>query len=213
MLLLDDRSIIDLGETKKSIDISSFYYKESAIEKSNRLQMQLRESEMYNLVNLISKSIHYYYNEEEKVAKLSELTGIDVDSLSESISRIKDWGSKIEEFYQRSISGEFEYSQSRPIFVILPSKSEQVTPWMIIQAILSRNSIVLRTSNTEECMHSVVEFLSALRSAYQELRNDKLRNVLNSISIIRTESKDYLPQFCIDNWNYVIFGFSSYYAD
>lgn len=184
------------------------WVREAAIETASRVQPLLAELTVEDICSVLDKTMDYYFDEDSKFEMVMRLTGSPITYVRSSIELLKDWCRNIKQYYDLVFYGKQNrpIKPTSPVFAILPSNSEEESLYIIAQSFLSRNSLIIRPSSKGASVYSCIEFIKALNKALDEIANPKFNILKSTISIINTPPDNYLQQFFIDGWNYIVFG-------
>jgi hypothetical protein len=184
------------------------WMREAAIETASRVQPLLAELTIEDICSVLGKTMDYYFDDDAKFEVVTRLTGSPITYVRASIGLLKDWCRNIKQYYDLVIyqKQNQQIKSTYPIFAILPSNSEEESLYIFAQALLSRNSLIIRSSSKGASVYSSIELIIALNKALDEISDSRLNILRRSISIVNTPADNYLQQFFIDRWNYIVFG-------
>lgn len=186
---------------------------------------ELKEVDMQKLIEVIKKSMNYYYASNEDFEIISKITGSPISFIEESIQELKKWVGQIDK-YLNLCFGQIDY-ESIPIineketigytrFVpkgiivgILPRNSEVEAAYLIIQALLSRTPSIIKASSSSAGPLSSIRYIEALNKAIEDTRDKELEIVKKAVSVVSifdTGKKELIEKLNTKGGIYVIFG-------
>jgi len=179
----------------------------SAIKTASKTQHQLENIPLEKIIGVLSRSVDYYFDDDSKYNVIVSLTGSPITFVREGTKFVKDWCKDLNPYLSLALEGNNVYFRnSAPVVAILPSNSEQEVPYVLAQTLLSRNATIIRPSSLGASSYSVFEFVSALNKGIDKTNDPSLEPLRSAISVINTQSRDYLDSLSIDGWNYIFFG-------
>ena len=189
---------------------------------------ELQKIHLDKIVQLIKKSMDYYFVTEESIANVSKLTGSPYKYVVESISQLKYWAKNLNDYlimcfgqedyskvplqYQDKIIAFEKYVPSGPVIGILPKNAEAVSIYLLLQIILSKNPCIVKTSSSLGSSYSSLELIKALNRAIDESSDAELEVIKKSVNIVNifnTEATEIIKKLEVEKGNYVIFGSNS----
>ncbi|MFW6233629.1 MAG: aldehyde dehydrogenase family protein [Nanoarchaeota archaeon] len=195
---------------------------EAAIETASRTQNKLKDIKKEEISEILRRCSKYFLNEDNKNEIISMITGSPITFIKNSIEEGKDFCKNSNNFLNNALDKNSIYINSSPTVCILPSNSEIEVPYVLSQILLSQNSAIIKPSSRGACSFTAYNFINAWNKALDEIKNESfpfLSNknkkelsdgffspLRNAISIINTNSRDYLEQLSINKFNYVVFG-------
>lgn len=202
------RPVLDIkGAEAFQVAASTYWDIEAAVETAATVQPKLAKIPVEVIAEALKNAMEYFFQDQEKYNVLVDVTGGAKQFVVESIEMTKQWVESSLEFYHAALSGNgCDFMPSTPTFAILPSNSEQEFLYIIAQTLLARSATILRPSSKGAGAFTALEFVHAWRKAVSSAPEEHQKNLLAAFSVVNTQSRDYLEQFCVNDWNYIIFG-------
>ena len=206
--------ICDLfGEPALEVAHASRWEIAAAMERCSGAQARLRQTPLEVIVKVLARAMDHYFDEDWKFEFVAKMSGSPLTYVRRGVSSIKAWCRNLDSFTRavfRDAPGDeafFVYANSAPLVGILPGNSELESLYVIAQAILSRNAMIIRPSAVGAGAFTAYEFFRAFRLACASLDAKTSGVLMESFSAISTESgREFLSHCFVDGWNYALFG-------
>ncbi len=189
------------------------------------LRNELKKIKLEKIINLIKKSMEYYFAAEESYSAVSKLTGSPHNFVKISIKELKQWALSLQDYikmcfnsmtydevplvYEGEVIAYEKYVPAAPVIGILPKNSEAESVYLLLQILLSKNPCIIKTSSSLGSSFSSLELIKALNKAIGSFNDPELeiiRKSINIVNIFNSESERIIKKLEVENGIYVIFG-------
>jgi acyl-CoA reductase-like NAD-dependent aldehyde dehydrogenase len=200
----------DLREAKRNISI---------------IKDELKGIELNKIINLLKKSMNYYFTSEDSFITISKLTGSPYNYVKKSVKELKEWVLNIEDYlkmcfnkpdynkiplvYENKIIAYEKYVPYGPVIGVLPKNSEAESIYLILQILLAKSPSIIKTSSSLGSNFSSLELVKALNKTIDELKDPELEIIKRSVNIVNifnTERDMIIKKLEVEKASYVIFG-------
>ena len=173
-----------------------------------------------DIIHTIQKAVSIYYPEEQ-LRLCSALTGMPYQNFQKTLEEFRDWVENIEDYLTMAFGtpnytriplliGDEEiayekYVAQAPLIAILPRNSEIEAAYVIVQALLARTPMIIKSPSTHAGPLSAIELVRALEKTV----DPDLKKLIESISIVSmpgTNREEIIERLAIDDSTYLIFG-------
>ena len=179
----------------------------AAIENVNRIQWYLTFVDETLISQLLLEAMDSFLSTDD-YSYIAMMTGSSIKFVESSLEKGKKWAQRSEEFLNSIFPNKPPYSRKckSPTLAILPSNSEEVSLFVIVQALLARSALLIRASSRGAASFTSIKFIEAWNRAIDRYE-DKYTNLKQAIALINVQNLESLwKTVSVDNWNYVVFG-------
>ncbi len=210
MAIIYSASDSDLREAKRNLSI---------------IKDKLKNIKLSKIINLIKKSMDYYFTSEESFIIVSKLTGSPHNYAKKMIEELREWALNIDDYikmcfnssdydnvplvFENNVIAYEKYVPSGSVIGILPKNSEAESIYLILQVLLAKSPSIIKTTSTLGSSFSSLELVMALNNAIDELKDPELeiiRKSVNIVNIFNTEQEEIIKKLEIEKGIYIIFG-------
>ena len=194
----------------------------SSVQSTINAQRELYKISVEKRIALLQLTMNYYFPDDSGYEIMVKLSGSPFHFVKQGIEQMKGWCKDgLNSFLSSALIGASEnirYNSTSPVVAIMPSNSEQEVLYVIAQALLSGNAIIMRPSSHGASAYSAFEIAKAYNLTLEKIQenpqlkhkikiNDHEISILkNAISIVNYSERDFLDYVCLNNWNYLVFG-------
>ena len=184
--------------------------------------LALKDIELEELFLLIEKIPDFYFKDNKKIEELALLSGSPISYLESVITLQKEWCRNIRFFYKFALSSlldeqdvlgrlvSYHISSKGTIVAILPQNSDEEPLYVILQALLSRSPVVIRSSSNAPSSYCSLEVVHALNDAVSVLKlkqAEVFKNAVTVINLFHIEQKEEIfGKLFIENASLLFFG-------
>lgn len=185
----------------------------AAIESASINQQDLTNIPTQKIVDIIVLAMDFFFDNSDKYRKIVEMTGSPYSYIKNASEKTKLWAKNISEFVPLSLGlkddKHFFPKSTSPVVAVLPGNSDQEVLFVLTQTLLSKNSTIVRPSNSGASAYAVMEFINAINLAIDKLDDPEIEPLRSAIAQVNTSNTNYLDTLSFDNWNYIFFGSDS----
>lgn len=173
-------------------------------------QQELSKVPLRKIIDVIGTSMDFYFDNNEKYKNIVAVTGSPFSFLKNQSEKAKQWAKNIAEFVPVALGlkddSSFFPKSTSPVVAVLPGNSDHEVLFVLSQTLLSKNSTIVKPSNSGASAYAVMEFIAALNLAIDKKNDPEIEPLRSAISQVNTLDTNYIDQLSFDNWNYIFFG-------
>lgn len=194
------------NEPELEIHCAEHWTVEAAIETASRLNHKLCRIPREKVFTLLRDAVKIYFADSESYNLLARTTASPFSFIKDSLEKVKQWVANIAEYYEAVTPDIANCHSSAPTVTVLPNNSELESPYILAVTLASKNCSILRPSTKGPGSYTSFELIKAIKTVADASGDADMRLLSDSINMVNTSGRDYLPQLSISGWNYIFFG-------